>query len=84
MNRLLLLLIFAAQACRTGRDFSDAREPRYAAQPPVSIAKASDTVRIVSFNIAFAREIDRAIGSIALWTNSVSQTNRNRSIAMTD
>ena len=60
MNRLLLFLVLAVQACRTGRDFSDAREPRYVAQPPANTGKASDTVRIVSFNIAFSREIDRA------------------------
>lgn len=57
---LLALSILAG--CRTGSDFQDPAGPRYAAGAPVKCrAAASDTLRIVSFNIAFSREIDRAL-----------------------
>jgi endonuclease/exonuclease/phosphatase family metal-dependent hydrolase len=49
-------------ACRTGRDYSGAGGPRYFGAPPVPPpASPSGTLRIVSFNIAFARNVDRAI-----------------------
>jgi endonuclease/exonuclease/phosphatase family metal-dependent hydrolase len=56
-------------ACRTGRDYPSALGPRYAGAPPASIAELDSrpaALRIVSFNIAFAREID---GAIALLTS---------------
>ncbi len=66
MSRLepavVALLLLAA--CRTGRDYPGATEPRYAGAPPAAEAGRAtprDTLRIVSFNIAFGRNVDAAI-----------------------
>ena len=65
MPRAALLLVLAA-ACRTGRDYPDARSPRYAGgAAAVDVARAPRALRIVSFNIAFARQIDGAIAVLA-------------------
>jgi endonuclease/exonuclease/phosphatase family metal-dependent hydrolase len=50
--------------CRTGRSYPDAATPRYTGGRPAALAAAparGDTLRIVSFNVAFAVEIDSAI-----------------------
>lgn len=48
--------------CRTGQDFENSHGPRYAGgEPAKCLTPVSGTFRIVSFNIAFAREMDRAI-----------------------
>ena len=56
-------ILLLSGACRTGRDYPAADEPRYAGRPgPASIVRpASDTLRVVTFNIAFAREVDSAL-----------------------
>ena len=58
-----LALLGLLCACRTGRDYSDAREPRYAGRPTAAHAARPlpDTLRVVTFNIAFARQIDSAL-----------------------
>lgn len=57
-------MLLLAAACRTGRDYPGATGPRYANATPDSSAAyrpEPDRLRIVSFNIAFARDIDGAI-----------------------
>ncbi len=57
-----LLVLSILVGCRTGSDFQDPRGPRYAAGTIVPCrAQAGDTLRTVTFNIAFSREIDRAL-----------------------
>jgi endonuclease/exonuclease/phosphatase family metal-dependent hydrolase len=59
----ILALILAA-SCRTGRDYASALGPRHAGGPPIAVDTTSSrptSLRVVSFNIAFARHIDGAI-----------------------
>jgi endonuclease/exonuclease/phosphatase family metal-dependent hydrolase len=58
--RLLALLCTALLGCATGRNYPDARGPRYAGSAPA--AATADSLRIVSFNLHFAERIDAAIG----------------------
>jgi endonuclease/exonuclease/phosphatase family metal-dependent hydrolase len=56
-------------ACRTGIDYPSTTGPRHAGGPPgtvLAIRAQPETLRIVSFNIEFARRID---GAIALLTS---------------
>jgi endonuclease/exonuclease/phosphatase family metal-dependent hydrolase len=55
----LLLFAVLIGACRTGRNYPDVAGPRYS--DSAASAAPSDTLRVVSFNIEFAREIDAAI-----------------------
>jgi endonuclease/exonuclease/phosphatase family metal-dependent hydrolase len=58
-----LLLVVATLACHTGRNYPDAAGPRYEGAPSIPAAARStdaDTLRVVSFNIAFARHADSA------------------------
>jgi endonuclease/exonuclease/phosphatase family metal-dependent hydrolase len=58
----LLLGVTTLAACRTGRNYPDALAPRFSGESVgAATATLPDTIRIVSFNIEFAREIDRAI-----------------------
>jgi len=57
-------LLTLLAACRTGRNYPGANEPRYAGAPPAGPAPASrraDTLRVVTFNVRFAIEVDSAI-----------------------
>lgn len=57
-------LLLALAACRTGRNYAAPDEPRYAGEAPAAAAcpaPGSDTVRIVTFNIAFAERVDSAL-----------------------
>lgn len=59
-----ILVLALVGACRTGRDYPSALGPRYAGVPTdtvVASAPRIQSLRIVSFNIAFARQIDGAI-----------------------
>ena len=54
--------------CRTGRNYPDVEGPRYAGAPgatPASARRSGDTLRVVSFNIAFAKHVDGAIALFA-------------------
>ena len=54
--------------CRTGRDYPSTAGPRYAGVPPGVAAERRtnpETLRVVSFNIEFARRIDDAIALLA-------------------
>ena len=64
MGRWLLLLACCVGACRTGRNYPDATGPRYGDTVRVATARTTDSLRVVSFNVEFAREIDRAIALI--------------------
>jgi endonuclease/exonuclease/phosphatase family metal-dependent hydrolase len=57
----LILCAVLICSCRTGRNYPDATGPRYADTVVAIAPRASDTLRVVSFNIEFAREIDAAI-----------------------
>jgi endonuclease/exonuclease/phosphatase family metal-dependent hydrolase len=59
----LLLAAAAALGCHTGRNYPDPLGPRYAAGPRDSTARRvpPDMIRFVTFNIAYAREVDSAI-----------------------
>ena len=62
-------------ACRTGTDYPSAIGPRHAGSPPntaVASRAQPETLRIVSFNIEFARRIDPAI---ALLTSDTALRN---------
>jgi endonuclease/exonuclease/phosphatase family metal-dependent hydrolase len=61
-----LLALALAGGCRTGQNYPGAG-PRYAAPPPVAAARRAggDTLRLVTFNIAYARRVDRATALLA-------------------
>jgi endonuclease/exonuclease/phosphatase family metal-dependent hydrolase len=67
--RAAIIALVLVGACRTGRDYPSATEPRYAGAPSDAAAAERrahpDTLRIVSFNIEFARRIDDAIALLA-------------------
>jgi endonuclease/exonuclease/phosphatase family metal-dependent hydrolase len=55
-------------ACRTGRNYVSPDEPRYAGEPRVrrsSDGADSTKLRVVSFNIAFAVQVDSAIALLS-------------------
>lgn len=60
----LLLTLAATAACRTGRNYRTPEGPRHAGAPHQSSVPgraATDTLRVVSFNIEFALRVDSAI-----------------------
>jgi len=63
LRRLLTLsLALGILGCRTGRNYPDAAGPRYGGTGTTDSQRANaDTLRIVSFNIEFARRLDSAI-----------------------
>ena len=58
---VLLLCSVLLSACRTGRNYPGAAEPRYAGVGLPANSPAPDTVRIVSFNVKYAERIDSAV-----------------------
>ena len=60
-----ILLLLVAGACQTGRNYTSMEGPRYAGEPPVEAAsRAARTpaaLRIVSFNVEYAIQVDSAI-----------------------
>jgi endonuclease/exonuclease/phosphatase family metal-dependent hydrolase len=61
--RLAALLLVLVAGCRTGRNYPDPASPRYVGAPALAVAPrgTGDTLRIVSFNIEYANETQRAI-----------------------
>ena len=60
--RFAALLLVMLVGCRTGRNYPDPDGPRYGgAAPAVRVPARGDTLRVVSFNIEYARETKRAI-----------------------
>jgi endonuclease/exonuclease/phosphatase family metal-dependent hydrolase len=61
--RYAVLLLVVVAGCRTGRNYPDPGAPRYAGSATtVATPAGGDTLRIVSFNLEYARETKRAIG----------------------
>lgn len=50
-----------ATGCATATLYPDPAGPRYAGAAPAAAPSAGDTIRVVTFNIAFARQTQRAI-----------------------
>ncbi len=56
----------ALTGCRTGGSYSSPAEPRLAGPAPLdSVRGATDTLRIVSFNLEFAERVDSALAMFA-------------------
>jgi endonuclease/exonuclease/phosphatase family metal-dependent hydrolase len=68
-GRLLgLCALLALVACQTGRNYPSPEGPRYAGGPPVPSAGTNFSpaaLRIVSFNVEFAYQVDSAIAVLA-------------------
>jgi endonuclease/exonuclease/phosphatase family metal-dependent hydrolase len=65
---VLLLTLAAIAGCRTGRNYVSPEGPRYAGSPRAGRATDSldsTRLRVVSFNIAFARQVDSAIALLS-------------------
>jgi endonuclease/exonuclease/phosphatase family metal-dependent hydrolase len=63
-HMVLLLTLVAIAGCRTGRNYVSPDGPRYAGSSPAGRTidyPDSTRLRVVSFNIAFARQVDSAI-----------------------
>lgn len=62
MRAAALVALALLAGCRTGQNYLGAG-PRYAGQPPAAAAQRArgDTLRVVTFNIAYARQVDEAI-----------------------
>ncbi len=58
---LPLLAVLALVSCRAGRNYIDPIAPRWVGPAPAVPTVASDTLRVVSFNIQYARNIDSAL-----------------------
>jgi endonuclease/exonuclease/phosphatase family metal-dependent hydrolase len=70
--RHLMLGALTLLGCRTGRNYDDPLGPRYgsaAGDPAPLPGAARDTLRVVSFNIEFSRNVD---GAIALLRDSAA------------
>jgi endonuclease/exonuclease/phosphatase family metal-dependent hydrolase len=69
LARPVLLAALAAvglAGCRTGRNYLEPRAPRHAGVPRDTAARPRpDSLRVVSFNIAFARNVDAAAALLA-------------------
>ena len=60
--RFVIIALLLVGACRTGRNYVDPVAPRWLGPLPVPAPTfASDTVRVVSFNIQLAERIDSAL-----------------------
>ncbi len=58
---LPILAVFALVSCRAGRNYIDPIAPRWVGPVPMVPTVATDTLRVVSFNIQYARHIDSAL-----------------------
>ena len=62
MQKLVLVIaVFGLAGCRSGVVYTDRPAPRYAAQRAPAAQRAQDTLRIVTYNIKYARNIDSAL-----------------------
>lgn len=64
LHAAAILLLCLLAGCRTGRNYTGTVGPRYAGPPPSAASgqrPRGDTLRVVTFNIAFARRVDGAI-----------------------
>ena len=59
---LAALVLICTSACKTGINYPEPNEPRYVGVSPSGRAvPAKDTLRIVSFNVEFSKEVQRSI-----------------------
>ena len=71
-NKLLIVVLVTLVACRTGRNYPASDAPRYAGGPADTTVRRCESpceIRIVSFNIEFARNIE---GAIAVLTSDTA------------
>ncbi|HEY0808656.1 MAG TPA: endonuclease/exonuclease/phosphatase family protein [Longimicrobiales bacterium] len=67
MQRRLTLIwlagVLLSTGCITARNYTSPQTPRYAGEPPPHLVNTtpSDTIKVISFNIAFAVQIDSAL-----------------------
>jgi len=61
LRTVLLFCVLLLAACRTGRNYPAAAEPRYAGVGAPANRPIPDTLRIVSFNVKYAERVDSAI-----------------------
>ena len=62
MRRAAVAILLLAAACKTGRNYPEPASPRYAGSAPaIQAAAHGDTLRLVSFNVEFSKEVPRAI-----------------------
>lgn len=61
LRRGAVLALVLLAGCRTGLDYPDPGGPRYAGPPAPAAPACRDTLRIVSFNVKYARHVDRAL-----------------------
>jgi endonuclease/exonuclease/phosphatase family metal-dependent hydrolase len=62
VRTISVTLFLLLASCRTGLNYPGENEPRYGGAPAVArVANVTDTIRIVSFNIEFAKEMPRSI-----------------------
>jgi endonuclease/exonuclease/phosphatase family metal-dependent hydrolase len=72
---LMVLTTSVLTGCRTQANYVGPQGPRYVAPPPeVPTVSTSDTLRVVTFNIEFSLQIDKAI---ALMTTDSAMRNAN-------
>ena len=55
------ICLLIATGCKTGRNYPEPATPRYAGSAPAAAVARGDTLRIVSYNVEFSREVPRAI-----------------------
>ena len=63
-----VLALCLLAGCRTGQNYPGTVGPRYAAPPPAAASTRpprADTLRVVTFNIAYARDVDGAVALLA-------------------
>jgi len=68
LRGFLLVTAVGVAGCRTGRNYAAPEGPRYAGAPGQDSAghlPATDTLRVVSFNIEFSQQVDSAIAVLA-------------------
>lgn len=63
----LLAGLCLVAGCRAAQNYPGTLGPRYAAPPPAAAAARprADTLRVVTFNVQYARRVDRAIALLA-------------------
>jgi endonuclease/exonuclease/phosphatase family metal-dependent hydrolase len=65
VRRAVVAILLVATACKTGRNYPEPASPRYAGgAPAMSAAAHGDTIRVVSYNVEFSKEVPRAIQAL--------------------
>jgi len=59
-----VLVLLAATACSIEPNYLDPEGPRFAGDHAVGEPVAGETIRVVSYNLAFGREIEKAIAAL--------------------